>query len=233
MIMCSYLKLLCCRPCPRDWVIIILLTFNTSLAQAQWHGGLSLLSDWVDRGISQTANKPALQGTLSYALPHGLNSKVFISPVEFASGARDIQTDLTLSLSLPHWHLTPGVTHSLFQRQSAENNSEWFIDIGLAELTWPWLISWDAQVATSPALPGNPSYIETRLTIDVGGDWQLITRLGRQFSDIDAEYYDWETALRLPTDYGDIGLSYTDTELNDDEFARARLTVWWAMSWGE
>lgn len=67
-----------------------------------WYGGsLALTSDYVFRGVSQTDEKPALQGSLDFGLANGLYAGAWVSNVDFdAPDGIDIEVDLYVGWTL-------------------------------------------------------------------------------------------------------------------------------------
>jgi uncharacterized protein (TIGR02001 family) len=67
-----------------------------------WYGGsLALTSDYVFRGVSQTDEKPALQGSLDFGLANGLYAGAWASNVDFdAPDGIDIEVDLYVGWTL-------------------------------------------------------------------------------------------------------------------------------------
>ncbi|MGD9386623.1 MAG: TorF family putative porin, partial [Gammaproteobacteria bacterium] len=76
------------------------------VAQAQdeafWYGGsLALTSDYVFRGVTQTDEGPALQGSLDFGLANGLYAGVWASNVDFdAPDGIDLEVDVYFGWTL-------------------------------------------------------------------------------------------------------------------------------------
>ena len=95
------------------WVI---LSFSCpALAAAQYSASLTLTSDYVWRGVSQTLGDPAVQGSFDYEHNSGLYAGVWASNVDFfdpsapgASVADDDNADLELDLWLGYAGETRG-----------------------------------------------------------------------------------------------------------------------------
>lgn len=58
-------------------------------------GNVSLTSDYIFRGFTQTLGDPALQGTLTLSHESGFYASVFGSNVDFGDGETDLEVDLT------------------------------------------------------------------------------------------------------------------------------------------
>lgn len=68
-----------CQGC----VVVLCLLFASSGVIAEWHGELSVLSDYVYRGYSKSRSNPVVQGRLDYEDDAGWFTGVGISQVSF------------------------------------------------------------------------------------------------------------------------------------------------------
>lgn len=73
---------------------LLCLLLSTSSAAADWHGELSLLSDYVYRGYSKSRSNPVVQGRLDYEDAVGWFTGVRISQVSFDDRPNSDHADL-------------------------------------------------------------------------------------------------------------------------------------------
>lgn len=68
-------------------ITIPVLCFTLSLpASANWQGNITLSSDYLFNGVSQTLNRPALQAGLTYSFNQGVYAGVWTSNVDYDEG---------------------------------------------------------------------------------------------------------------------------------------------------
>lgn len=65
------------------WPLLLLLSLP---ARADWQGNVTLGSDYLFNGVSQTLNRPALQAGLTYSFENGLYAGGWTSNVDYDEG---------------------------------------------------------------------------------------------------------------------------------------------------
>jgi uncharacterized protein (TIGR02001 family) len=195
---------------------------------AEVSGNISLTSDYVFRGISQTDEKPAIQGGFDYAHSSGAYAGVWASNVDFEDGDEaEIEIDLYGGLAGTMgdlgWDLSalyynyPGVADS-----SGLKYDYW--EVG-PTLTYPvgpatasLLVLWSPNFFNET---GKGLYTELGLSAPVGS-FEVGGTFGHQ--DIERnikfgtpDYNNWGLYVSTSVAGIDLKLAYTDTELSKNE----------------
>ncbi len=101
-------------------LITIILFSCSANAYADFSGSLTYASDYIWRGVSQTQNKPAIQGNLTYDIfDSGFYLNLFGSNVDFGED----------SSALYEFDYAAGYSHDF--------NQDWNIDLGITDYTYP------------------------------------------------------------------------------------------------
>ena len=179
---------------------------------------LTLTSDYVFRGISQTSENPALQGGLDYAFGEsGFYTGVWASNVDFDdSDGPNIELDGTagwgMSLS-DDWSLDLHfVRYFYFGENSAYGSidyNEYFISTSFREM-----LTFTAAYADDYSNSGVSSqYYAVDGSWDVGHEFNLSAGLGySKFSEGTGDYTDWSLGLSRQFGPVEIDLTYHDTD---------------------
>lgn len=186
---------------------------------------VGLFSEYVFRGVSQTAEKPALQGGFDYSHSSGFylgtwgsNISETFYPDGKGGGANleldlyggyklDLGNDLGLNLGLLQY-MYPGATDF--------NNLEAY-----AALSYRWLTlktSYAISDYFGAADSKGTMYLEANADIPLPGDLTLGLHVGHtagQGAVID--YTDYKVGLSVPVAGFTVGLAYTDTTLTGDK----------------
>lgn len=110
----------------RAWMLLgMLLSAGTTSAQ-QPAGHWTVATEWIDRGISQTAGRPAMQGGLELATEAGIYLGAWGSNVDFGGCCSEsVQLDWTVGVSRPWGAMVwdAGLTRSSFPGTSENLDS--------------------------------------------------------------------------------------------------------------
>lgn len=193
-------------------------------------GNMSLVTDYVFRGISQTSGKPALQGGFDYAYASGFYAGVWGSNISWlqdtgaASSASlefdvyggykgsigdDLGFDLGLStVNYPLRNLTSGFLNPDTQEVYGALSYKWLTlkysqSIGA-------LFGWAKPDGSKTSGSG---YLELNAAFDLGNGWGLSAHAGHQkvkgFSP--ASYSDYKLGVTKDIGFGFLGLAATST----------------------
>ena len=189
------------------------LAFAAVTANAEITGTIGAYSDYNWRGITQTSQDPALQGSIDYAHDSGFYAGVWASNVDFGDCCdEEIETDLYLGFSGGE-DITWDVGGIYYVYPGAEDLDFWEIYAGLG---WNWLsgkISYSSDFA---------NYDETALYYEANGEWELPANFGLNahvgYSDGDgielaygqSDYFDWAVGVSYTLGHFDFGLKYAD-----------------------
>lgn len=189
------------------------LSFAAVAAQAEITGTVGVYSDYNWRGISQTSQDPALQGSVDYAHDSGFYAGVWASNVDFGDCCdENVETDLYLGFrggETVTWdvggiyYLYPGADDLDFWEIYAGVGYEWIS----AKLSW----SNDFGNYDESAI-----YLEANASYDLPANFGLNAHVG--YSDGDGiqaaygqdNYFDWAVGVTYTLGHFDLGLKYAD-----------------------
>jgi uncharacterized protein (TIGR02001 family) len=210
----------------RSWVLIGTLACATPAVALEWSGELAAATEWMDRGISQTAGDPAFQASIGLATDPGVYLGLFGSNVDFGDCCSErLQFDGTLGIARPlgalEWDL--GVTLSRFPGTSENLDFEeyhlgfrWH-NLGFTTFWKPDFANtgreaWYMELGTDYALP----WQALRLLLQVG--YTHGSALARRFVDDTGlePYRDWRIGMQR--DFGRVTatLAWADTDIGGE-----------------
>ena len=210
-----------------------------STAQAGTTGTLSLTSDYVFRGVSQTNQEPALQGGLEYAAESGAYIGAWGSNVswlsDLSSTAAPISSSLELDVyggyrgkfsdsvsfdvgALYYWY--PGDFPSGF---NSADTLEVYAGISVAaseKITLGAKYSVSATDLFGYVDSSGSGYLDLSANFVVAEGWTLGAHAGKQWIEGSGngpfEYADWKLGITKAFDSGfSVGLAYTGTDADD------------------
>ena len=191
-----------------------------SPAQAELTGNVTLASDYVFRGFTQTDQKPTIQGGFDYSHDTtGLYAGVWASNVELG-GSVNIEVDYTFGLAGEFsgigWNV--GVVYYDYPSDSTQ-------DLDYTEykaaLSWEFLSA--AYYYSDDFFGTNTEdahYLSLGADFDLPMDLSLSLHAGHQIVDGSGgvEYNDWSVGISRSIEGVDLGLTYIDTNGVDDRF---------------
>lgn len=195
-------------------------------------GNVMLASNYIFRGISQTQNKPAIQGGFDYSHASGLYAGTWASNVNWVStnGVKDDNSmewdfyagfkntfadDFSYDLGILQYYY-PG---SLNAGMPNANTTEVYGAIGWKFITLKYnysvskyLFAWGDESGGNGNNRGS-GYIDLSANYDLGDGWGIQGHIGHQYvrNFSDASYTDWKLGVTKDVGFGVIGLAYTDT----------------------
>jgi len=196
----------------------------TGMAQAEEVGSsvsanVTLTSDYVWRGISQTQNNGAIQGGFDYAHESGLYAGVWGSNVDFDNDA-SIELDYYVGYGFnvtEEVGVDVGITHYTYPDDSGLSFEEGYINVSYMGFTLGYAATgslWSDDSTDYTSL----SY-ETELAgISVSANFAQYDWKDDVFLTEDS-YNTWSLAFTKALMGVDLGLTYTDTSLDGDECA--------------
>lgn len=181
---------------------------------------LSVTSDYVFRGISQTARKPALQGGLDYAFGDtGIYVGAWGSNVDFGdSDGPDIELDTYIGYSTDvsdDWNLDFSIVHySYFGQRDAYGNSDY--NEFFAKTTWNEMLTFTVAYANDYSnLDYSSLYVNLAGTWELGSDFSLNASVGHSdFSDDNGSYNDWNIGVSRQFGPVNAAINYYDTDIS-------------------
>lgn len=191
-------------------------------------GSVALTSNYIDRGVTNSDNDPAIQGTLEYALETGmLGTSVYIGT--FASNAKlegdtdtsNIEIDALFGIRGDvgktglSWDLG-GAYYAYPGTARRDNFDYWEIPLTLTYKATEWLEIefFDAPTPEYQFNTGIGNYSSGKLTFDIANPyvgWQVFAGVGYQYIEKDASGTDWILGTTVTIKGVDFTVAYTDT----------------------
>jgi uncharacterized protein (TIGR02001 family) len=222
---------------------------GVAAAQAPAPGPLTanvtVASDYRFRGLSQTFQRPALQGGFDYAHRSGLylgnwNSNVSSDlypnsnlEMDVYAGYKPTFGSIAADFGFI-WYGYPGSRADVANAQTARSCGDCEIDNKeiYAGATWKWIgakLYWSIDDFFSIPDTKNSWYLDTTANYDLGSGWGIVGHLGRQkvknFND--ATYNDWKLGVTKDLRGFILGAAYVDTNAKDAVYrlSDARKTI--------
>ncbi len=210
-----------------QYLIAGVLMSGACAAQADIAGTVAFASDYRFRGISQTDESIAVQGSLTYThAPSGFYVGAWGSNVDFQIQAEDdAQTEIDLFGGVSGefsagvgWDL--GIIYYAYPNSDSALNYEF--GEGYAGLKYKFL---SAKYYYSPDFfleTNDAHYFDLGATLEVAPNINLVAHLGGQFIDDEdtfgaPDYIDWKIGASTQVAGLGVELAYVDTDLDDEE----------------
>ncbi len=202
--------------------IAALFLLTTGMAHAEVTGTVTVVSDYVFRGITQSAEDPALQGSIDWAHDSGLYVGAWASCcLDFGDGAAtDNEIDVYAGWS---GGAEGGFGYDVgFVYYYYEPDDD---DIEYYEIYFGGSYgAFDAKFwyADDYVNSGESSmYIEGNVTYPLPHDFTLLAHVGYNFGDafeaIDNEYIDYSIGVGYSFQHFDLELKYIDTDIDEGD----------------
>ena len=224
-------------------------------------GNVGLVSNYVYRGITQSAAKPAIQGGFDYAHSSGLYAGTWASSVSWVadngggaglpSAANSVEIDvyggykgtITGDLGFDVGVLTynyPGTNTSVGGTFIKPDSTEIY-----GALTWKWLtvkyshsttslFGWNQFAKTVRDKTDGSGYLEINGAFDLGDGWGISAHIGDQKikGNGPASYTDYKLGVTKDAGFGVFGLALTSTDSKGACTAGAPTTAQDVYCWG-
>lgn len=208
------------------------LTFAAMAAQAEVTGTVTAVTDYNFRGVSLSANDPALQGSIDWAHDSGFYAGAWASNIDYGD---DVDGDVELDLYL-------GFAGSF--------NDDLGYDVGLvyytypssddikeypelyAGLTYKWLELKQWYTNDYSGTDDDAYYTEANASFELPADFSLSLHLGYNYGEAydappaeaeeiqfkDSQYMDYSIGVGYTLGHFDLGLSYVGTDLDKGDY---------------
>lgn len=210
-----------------------LCLMSSQAAAAQWTGGVTLTSDYLFNGVSQTQGDPALQFTATVSGESGAYAGVFASNVDFGD-----DTDLELDAYAGWytdlqggWHVEVSALYYSYHGASESsqlNYPEVMLAIGYQRLRLASWYSWDYFGTGARHIVSGLTYTHALAN-------ELEVQLGVVRSQsLDADDYQWDTSrsydnafvsFALPWRQVQLGATLSYASLGSDWYGGSRANV--------
>ena len=211
-------------------VSLLALSVGAGAAQAQAAPevafNISVVSDYVFRGASQTNEDPALQGGIDATFGGGFYAGTWASMVDFGDGT-DAEVDLYggYRTEAAGYALDFGVVGYLYVNEPGPADYN-FVEFKAAASRAIGPATLGAAVYYSPDFFGADdaaTYLEANAAYAVADKWTVSGAVGHQWLDVNADYTTWNLGLAYAlTDHLAVDVRYHDTDvdgpLTDDRF---------------
>ena len=227
-------------------LIATALLASSSAALAEISGNVSLASDYVFRGISQTDNQMALQGGFDYEHESGLYVGTWASNVDsaFFNNGTDPQIELDMYGGYKHdlgngLGFDVGYLRYQYPSASSVNTNEWYAsgsysagEIGDFSLSMNYSPELNFLPSDQSAWYWKGAYETTLPWYEIGFSAHLGYSTGDAFDVSDGDraqghsgfydsYTDWSLGVSKSVFGVDLGLTYTDLDLSSDDDCHA------------
>ena len=214
-----------------------LLALAPSLASAQfeqpafepgWNASVGFVSDYIFRGISQSNQRPALQGGVELSTAGGAYAGAWGSSISWLSDADpDVSSQLELdgyigyrnqlsdTISFDVGALYYGYPGSYPSGFNDADTVELYagLSAGIFSVKYSYAVTDLFGIVDSDG----SSYLETGIDYGFADTWSLGLHAGKQFisGDFGEDYIDWSVGINktLPNDF-DIGVTFTDVDVD-------------------
>lgn len=205
------------------------LATSASVATAEISANVTLASDYVWRGISQTQNTGAIQGGFDYEHKSGFYAGAWASNVDFTdAGAPDAQMELDLYAGYgfditEELSADVGVLKYTYPGGNGGNFTETYANLSYKGFTLGYAAS--GTITADESTDYISVSYETELPAEVGlsVSYGIYDYKDATFTDSDGstedDYSNWSLGLSKSFFGLDFGLTYTDTDLDSDECA--------------
>jgi uncharacterized protein (TIGR02001 family) len=226
-------------------VAAVVLLATATAAHAEFSGTVTATTDYDWRGVTQSAQDPAIQGSIDWSMDMGLYAGAWASNVDFGSGDPNVEVDLYVGWSggdTLTWDV--GGVYYTYPGESDFNFPELYASLGWEFLEGKISYSWDFAGTSETAF-----YYEANLDYGLPANFGVIGHIG--YSDGDGisaaygqdNYMDWALGISYTWSHFDFSLKWVDGEdlktLRDtpDDIssseARAIFTVSTTFPWSD
>ena len=203
----------------------LVLLATTTAAHAEFSGTVTATTDYDWRGVTQTAQDPALQGSLDYATDFGLYAGAWASNVDFGSGDPNVEIDFYVGWGGGEtllWDV--GAIYYVYPGESDFNFPEIYGSLGWEFIEGKISYSWDFAGTSETAF-----YYEANVDYGLPANFGVIGHIGYSdgdgitaaYSNYDVNgnivesvdnYMDWAVGITYTWGYFDFALKWVDGE---------------------
>lgn len=196
-------------------------------------GNVTIASDYVFRGISQTQGKPALQGGFDYEHSSGLYAGTWASNVGWVDGVAKDNNSLEWDFYAGYKNSVGPVSYDLGVLRytypgdkragtPVPDSTEVYVALGweFLELKYSHAVSSHLFGWVSPTgeRSRGSEYLELNASYELDGGWGLSAHVGNQKikNYAAASYTDWGLGVSKDVGFGTVALNYSDSDAKGD-----------------
>lgn len=198
------------------------LSLTALTAHAEVTGTVSAVSDYNFRGISLSANDPALQGSVDYAHESGFYAGAWASNIDYGDDVDgDIEVDVYAGFA---GEFSEGFGYDVglvyYTYPSSDDIKDYPEIYGGLTFKWFEVKQWYTNDYSGTDL--DAFYTEGNATFELPANFGLTAHLGYSYGDafeeVDSEYMDYSIGVTYTLGHFDLGLSYVDTDLEEGDY---------------
>ncbi len=206
----------------------LLMSAPSAFAQdVTFSGSVTLTSDYVFRGISQTDEEPAIQAGLNLEHASGFYAGVWGSNVDFG-GDEDIEIDYILGFSNEVEGLSYTVAGYYYTYPGVDSDLDYdYFEAGLNLSYTADMVTPTASLYYSPDFFGGTGeawYITAGLSVAPTDAISVYANVGLQtVEDVPDDVLDWNIGASYSVEAFTFDVKYTDTDISDFAPAEERI----------
>ncbi|MDH5632417.1 MAG: TorF family putative porin [Gammaproteobacteria bacterium] len=213
------------------FAIAVAIAGLPAVASAELTGNIGASSDYVWRGLTQTAGDAAVSGGMDYNSPFGLSAGMWTSNTAFGSPELDLYAGY--SKSFGDFSISAGYIGYLYpgtedDPATADTNEANDLDWTEASVGFGWkMLSLTYNFSNDTFNTGTKSsYVDLGASFEVAKDLTLALHVGRydfENDDVNVAGFVWDDYIdySISLSAGDFSITYSDTDLPDDTVADA------------
>ena len=196
----------------------------------QFNASIGFVSDYTFRGVSQTEEHPAIQGSFDWSHEKGYYVGVWASNVNFNDNSQsNTEFDIYAGVAREYFGITFDVGAYFYTYPGANEDLEYdYFEYKLALSKEFSLMAMSGTVFYSPENTGgsgNATYISYDADIPLVSNLGLTAHIGYQWLTDETvatrpDYTDWSLGLGYSTNGFDLSVTYVDTGLSNTECAK-------------
>ena len=213
---------------PQGLAAVVLMA-SAAAAHAEFSATITGVTDYNFRGISLSANDPALQGSLDWGFDNGIYVGAWASNIDYGP---DYDGNIELDLYAGYagefgalaydvgivWYTYPDSSSS-GRKEKIRDYPDTYIGLSYEFIEFKQWYSWDYGGFGDDAW-----YSELNLGWDLPYNFSVGAHLGYNYGDAygDSEYLDYSVGVGYTLGNFELGLSYVDTDLDryDDLYSK-------------
>ena len=206
----------------------------SSSAFAEVSGNIGIATDYLFRGISQTAHKPEISGGFDYSSDMGFYAGTWLSnqtwvkeggyednsslEIDLYGGySGSLPADLGYDVGLIKYYYPGTALGTTPNTVEAYASLSWkTLSLKYSHAVSDYFVGWGGG---STKTRGS-HYLELNGTYDFGGGWGVLGHIGRQWvKDVsEANYTDYKVGVTKDISYGTFTLAYSDTNADKNVY---------------
>lgn len=197
----------------KGFAALALLAAGTTANAADFSATITGTTDYDFRGVTQSAQDPAIQGSLDFAADNGLYAGVWASNIDWGSGDPNVEIDYYGGWAGGEditWDL--GVAYYTYLGASSSNYAEYYAGLG-----WSYF---ETKVWYAPGYAGysgkNERYFEGNVSYPLPANFGLTAHIGYsngsgiKESFGQSSYMDWSAGVTYSWKHIDMSLRWVD-----------------------